>query len=452
MVSEEAQGKSTYLKDLGGGLILRQATAEDVEPLTAFNARVHRQEGSNTPEERVGTWTRDLLTRPHPTFSVGDFTLVEDLNKKTIVSTLGLISQTWSYAGIQFKVGRPELVGTDPEYREKGLIRAQFDVIHRWSLDRGEMVQGITGIPYYYRLFGYEMVLELGGGRVGFKPQIPKLEGDEPYQLRPAEESDLPFLAELYSLANQRYLVSCVRNEDVWQYELNGKSPQNVNYSEIRIIDSQSDGAVGYVIHPPYRWGAMIPATSYEIMPGISWDSVTPTVIRYLQTTGEAYPTEDGKDQALDAFGFWLGSEHPVYKVIPDKLPRIRHPYAWYLRVPDLPGFLRHISPQLEKRLGDSPMVGHTGEIKITFYTSSGLRLVFEKGRLVGIEEWKTEPNRNSGDAGFPELTFLQLLFGYRDLSELKYAFADCWARGDQVAAILDILFPKMASQVWPVS
>lgn len=451
MVSEEAQTKNSYLQDLGGGLVLRQATAEDGESLTAFNAQVHRQEGSNTPEERVGEWTRELMTRSHPTFSTGDFTLVEDINKKAIVSSLALISQTWSYAGIQFKVGRPELVGTDPEYRGKGLIRAQFDVIHRWSHERGEMVQGITGIPYYYRLFGYEMGLELGGGRVGFKPQIPKLEGEEPYQLRPAEESDIPFLAKLYSLANQRYLVSCVRNEELWQYELSGKSPQNVNYLEIRIIESQISGAVGYVIHPAYRWGAMMPATSYEIIPGISWDSVTPTVIRYLITTGEAYPTENGKAQDLDAFGFWLGSEHPVYKVIPDKLPRIRHPYAWYLRVPDLTGFLRLISPELEKRLTNSPMVGHSGEIKITFYTS-GIRLVFEKGRLVGIEEWKPEPHRHSGEAGFPELTFLQLLFGYRDLSELKYAFADCWTRGDQASALLDILFPKKASQVWPVS
>jgi hypothetical protein len=96
-------------------------------------------------------------------------------------------------------------------------------------------------------------------------------------------------------------------------------------------------------------------------------------------------------------------------------------------------------------------MVGHTGELILTFY-ESGLRLVFEAGRLVGIEEWKPVPDWQSGDAGFPKLTFLQLVFGYRTLTELKFAFADCWTKDDQAAVLLDILFPKKASRVWPIS
>lgn len=451
MMNNGSQREGSLIKDLGDGLILRRAGPADADELPKFNARIHQDEGSKKPDERVSMWTRDLMTRPHPTFKASDFIVVEDVNSKAIVSTSGLISQTWSYAGIEFQAGRPELIGTDPEYRNRGLVRAQFEVIHRWSAEKGEMVQGITGIPYYYRLFGYEMALNLGGGRVGFKPQIPELKGDEPYRMRPAGESDLPFLVELGTISNQRYLVSCVRDENMWSYELNGKSPKNVNSVLIRIIESKSEGAVGYVVHPPYRWGTMMATTSYEIKPGVSWAAVTPTVVRYLQSTGESYSTEDGKDVDFEAFGFWLGSEHPVYQVIPERLSRIRHPYAWYLRVPDLTGFLALIAPELEKRLMESPMVGHSGEVKITFY-GDGIRLVFEKGRLVGIEAWKPEPTPNSGDAGFPDLTFTQLLFGYRDLNELKYAFADCWAKEDQVAVLLDFLFPKKVSQIWPLS
>jgi len=447
-----SQREKPYIKDLGGGLILRQANPADVEHLAVFNARIHHREDSKEPDYRVGMWTRDLVNYPHPTFSISDFTLVENINSGRIVSTVGLISQSWSYAGIQFKVGRPELVGTDPDYREKGLVRAQFEVIHQWSAERNEMVQGITGIPYYYRLFGYEMAMELGGGRVGYKPLIPKLEADdEPYRLRSAEDSDIPFLVDLNTQTNQRYLVSCVRDENLWQYELSGRNLQNVNYSMVKIIESHTEGAVGYVVHPPYRWGAMMPLTSYEIKPGLSWASVTPTVIRYLQAVGEEYPTEDGKEMNFGAFGFWLGSEHPVYHVIPDKLPRIRAPYAWYLRVPDLPLFIRHIAAELEARLETSPMVGHTGELKLSFY-ESGLSLVFEAGCLVGTDKWNPLPDRHSGDACFPKLTFLQLVFGYRSLGELKFAFADCWTKDEQAAVLLEILFPKRASQVWPIS
>ena len=33
-------------------------------------------------------------------------------------------------------------------------------------------------------------------------------------------------------------------------------------------------------------------------------------------------------------------------------------PYAWYVRVPDMPAFLRHIAPVLEARLGG---IDHAG-------------------------------------------------------------------------------------------
>ena len=52
------------------------------------------------------------------------------------------------------------------------------------------------------------------------------------------------------------------------------------------------------------------------------------------------------------------------------------------------------------------------------------------------------------GAAAFPDLTFLQLLFGYRSFEELQYAFADC----DEAQALLTALFPKQASGVWPVA
>ena len=151
--------QQTILRDLGNGLILRCATPEDAEALAVFNGKIHGE--NELDAQRVSAWTRDLLSRPHPTLRPSDFTIVEETSTGTIVSSLNLIPQTWSYEGIEFNVGRPELVGTDPAYRHKGIVRAQFEEIHRWSAERGELVQGITGIPYYYRLFGYEMAMNL---------------------------------------------------------------------------------------------------------------------------------------------------------------------------------------------------------------------------------------------------------------------------------------------------
>jgi len=133
---------------LGDGLILRRSTAEDADALADFNAQIHSDEGPEKPDEKVWAWTHDLMARPHPTFRASDFTLVEESRSRKIVSAMNLIPQTWTYAGIPINVGRPELVGTLPEYRHRGLVRKQFDIIHQWSVENGDLLQAITGIPY----------------------------------------------------------------------------------------------------------------------------------------------------------------------------------------------------------------------------------------------------------------------------------------------------------------
>jgi hypothetical protein len=380
---------------------------------------------------------------------------VENTRTGEIVSSLNLISQTWAYEGIPFKVGRPELVGTLPEYRNRGLVRAQFDVIHRWSAERGELVQAITGIPYYYRLFGYEMAMDLGGGKIGYKWGVPVLpEGkQEPYNIRPAAEADIPFLARVYNASQARMTVSCLWDEELWRYEISGKSPRNVNRYEVRIIETVANGQpVGYIMHPFQAWwDTTMVAVQYELDSGVPWTEVTPSVVRYLYSTGEKYAEAEGKKDKFSGFGFFMGPEHPVYNLLSLSLVQERKSYAWYLRVPDMPDFLRLIAPALENRLAASPLAGMSREVKVTFY-KSGVRIVLEKGRITTVESWKPVAVGHEGDIAFPGLTFLQLLFGYRTFDEVHHAFPDCFSWQEDVIALVNVLFPRRPACVIPVS
>jgi len=70
---------------------------------------------------------------------------------------------------------------------------------------------------------------------------------------------------------------------------------------------------------------------------------------------------------------------------------------------------------------------------------------------LAAVEPW--QPSREQeGDAAFPGQTFLQLVFGYRSLEELRHAFAECWVAGDEAREVLTGLFPKQGSDTWPVA
>ena len=65
-------------------------------------------------------------------------------------------------------------------------------------------------------------------------------------------------------------------------------------------------------------------------------------MLRYLRARGEAYQERAGS-RPWEGITFALGAEHPVYRAIPDRLPRTARPYAYYLRVPDLPAFVSFV-------------------------------------------------------------------------------------------------------------
>lgn len=435
------------IRDLGDGLILRHASMEDADALAQFNGEIHAE--NEIDRLHLMAWTRDLLTRPHPTLVPEDFTIIEEASTGKIVSSLNLIPQIWSYEGIEFGVGRPELVGTLPEYRGRGLVRIQFDEVHRWSAERGHRVQAITGIPYFYRQFGYEMAIDLDGRRFGFEAQVPKLkEGEEePYRVRLARESDLDFISKTYDETRKRNMIVCERTPEIFHFEL-GRQDVEHAFAQTCVIEDKAGELVGYLIHLCFVSDGSIASIFYELKPGASWLDVTPSVVRYLWQTGQEYAERDGN--ACVKFGFVLGEKHPVYDAIKDRLIKLYGSYAWYVRVPDLPGFLNHIKPVFEKRLTESIAPEYSREVKISFYRD-GLRIVIEHGLIKTIESWKPVP-KDEGDIAFPNLTFLQMLFGYRSYEELHYAFPDCWCESDEISTLLNILFPKNHSRILPIA
>lgn len=431
------------LRDLGSGLVMRRATSEDADALCEFNADIHGEDERD--RKGVAAWTRDLLTRPHATFQPGDFLLVEEISTGRIISALCLIPQTWSYEGIEFGVGRPELVGTLPEFRGRGLIRTQFEEVHRWSAERGLMVQAITGIPYYYRQFGYEYALNLNRWHMG--SIVPELKAGEleKYWIRPARESDIPFLMSVYEYGTSRGMVRVKWTAQHWHNQLYELSEENIHRLEFRIIErAGTQEPIGYFAQSPTLGSTGARAFHYELKPGISWLEVTPYVIRYMWNTGQEYGRRENR--TCTTFSFLLGAEHPAYDTLGNSVVTNGQPYAWYVRVPDVVGFLDHIKPVLEKRLADSIACGHSGEYLIGMYPK-GIRLIVENGRIT-FEPWKPD-HADQGNAGFPMLTFLKILFGYRSFEELKYAFPDCWWSDESTRVMVNILFPKRNSSLY---
>ncbi|HKJ26305.1 MAG TPA: hypothetical protein VJ965_01590, partial [Anaerolineales bacterium] len=64
------------------------------------------------------------------------------------------------------------------------------------------------------------------------------------------------------------------------------------------------------------------------------------------------------------------------------------------------------------------------------------------------IEPWE-KPHFEGASANFPELTFLQLLFGFRDVQALENAYPDIYYEHEFAKPLLNALFPAKPSNVF---
>ena len=216
------------------------------------------------------------------------------------------------------------------------------------------------------------------------------------------------------------------------------------------MIVDRTGAAVGYVAAAPVRRGPALLIENLELYPHVNWAQVMPDLLRELAQLAARTPQRtaagQGSEPAIE-LAFNLGRAHPLYDVLGAKLAaRYEPPDGWYVRVADVPAFLKRVGPVLEARLASSPLVGYTGDLKIDFYRG-GLRLAFEQGKLMSAEPWQEAPYGDECHAHFPPLIFLQLLLGYRSLDELYAYFQDVWPK-DEARLLLNTLFPKQPSWV----
>lgn len=437
-----------FIRALGDGLVLRRSGPADRVRLAEFHANTLLMADETPPLDRIYYFLLDLLGGAHPSAQPGAFLYVEDTATGKVVSSVGLLSAQWTFDGVPVAVGHPDMVSTDPAFRRRGLVAAQMAEVHAWSARQGHLMQVIPGIPWYYRQFGYEYALNMEGGRIAYRANVPSLpEGvEEPFTLRPVAEADLPLLDTLYAQATARSLVAVERDAAFWRFDAFGRHDQSGMASHHYVVTSPAAPArpLGVVVVARKLWGGRLGVRFLEIAPGTPLVEVAPSLLRALDTLGTQTAARSG--ETYEGIELELGEEHPLYVTAPEALPGVLKPYAWYVRIPDLPRFLTAVAPALQRRLAASPQAGWRGNLRLSFYRG-GVSLRGENGCLVA-EPWQPA-HAEDGDALFPDLTFLKLLMGYRSLADLEYAYPDCSIASPAARALLPVLFPPRYSHIW---
>ena len=268
----------------------------DIEPLAQFNGRIHGDHGFS---EFVAQWTREFASPSHPTCGPDNVTIVEDTTTGQIVSSMCLIPQTWTFDGMPFPVGRPEAVGTDPAYRRRGLVRAQFDVLHAKSDASGHLVQGITGIPWYYRQFDYEYAIDLDGGRCVYPALIvPLKDGEtEAYRFRAGDAGrsaagDGAVRSGLCPIAGGLSAFG----SGVAAHRTSTACHPQCHIRVLIIIETDDGRAIGVIrTSRELSWRGMFPVRMFNVIEGQSLRAVLPSALRWLKTEAEAVATAQQK-------------------------------------------------------------------------------------------------------------------------------------------------------------
>ena len=382
---------------------VRVGRAEDADGIVALVAdRIGEEDG---PEAR--------LTLDDPRFGPGGWTVA--VADDRVVSTLGLFPAVTQIGSERVQSAVIEFVATAKAFEGRGLVRRQLDLAHQRSLVRGDLVQWMVGIPYFYRRFGYEYAVPTPD-TIEMQPPLPGAATD--LDSREAVQTDLDSITSLQSHMAASAHVVAEHDPLMWSWLIDSPVYRvvlalraNEPVAMLRIYVDDDD-------HFLLDVAASDPATFRALVGHACSPKGTTTLV-----------TRPGLDDLTAGLG---DQEHDGY--------------AYYTRVPDLAGLLTAIRPELNARLLASDLHTSDGELLLSVYRES-YRFPIEDGVLGDpVAGGTVQAPVSQGGSGIPPDLISHLLLGPAGALELEQRNADVLL-GKQ-RELMHVLFPPQTVDV----
>ncbi len=166
----------------------------------------------------------------------------------------------------------------------------------------------------------------------------------EPYQLAPRDPmDDIPFIMPLYDRRCADSLIACPSPASEWRRGLELTAADSNPFNDIFIIETPDARSIGYVTILYELWDGQFRIDELNLIEGQSYRAVLPTILRWVKPIAEAAANDQHTE--LKALYFMFGEQHPLYDAAPDRFQKIKPPYAWYVRVPDMAKFINALAP-----------------------------------------------------------------------------------------------------------
>ena len=415
-----------YVESLGNNLVLKSVSTEDeIVRLGAFNERIHG--------EGLDAMTQQLI-RNHPLTHPDHWLFIEEETSRKIVSALCLIPWTWQYEDVALKAGEMGIVGTLEEYRNRGLIRALDKRFKTMLKEGGFHLSHIQGIPYFYRLLGYEYALALDGGWHLRLDQVPDElpPNAQGYNFRQATTADIPTLQRLHDDAVSGLAIHSPRSAEIWHYLLT-HNPHTEYAAQFWLVMDESNQPVAY-----------FKVLKYGFTNGLNIEEASNlSHAAALAALGKIKAI--AKEREKPFIRLYPCEGHTLLRCAQAWGAQDTGRYQWQILIPDEAHLLREIAPVLERRIANSPFAGLDETVTINLFRHA-IALTFKAGRITSVENVGFQPWGNG--LAIPPNVFVPLALGYRSLKELQAAYPDVSVWG-QNQFLVDVLFPKMTSHIY---
>jgi len=392
---------------LPDGLLPRAAQPADLDQIAAL--LTDRGEAADAVDHR--------LIVEDPDAGWESCAVVVDADR--VVSTVTVLDETLILDGLEIPAGQVELVATDRAYEGRGLVRALMGWAHQRSAARGHVVQVMIGIPYFYRLFGYQYVIPMPHTRqvVAAPP------ADDGYVVRRAAMDDIAMMASLQDAEQKAYELWMPHSAPCWRWlcARDGSSQLLVERDAIpvataRITPPDEDILIGEV-------AATEPEAALALV----------TYAQSLDGDRELAVKERPGSVAGEALDPFLA-------------PRPAEAEAYYVRVGDPVTLLDHLRRVLSARLAGSGLGDGDGEILLSFF-GSHVRMPYRDGAIVGIHAGGAmQAPGSAGGAGIAPDLIGGLLFGPHGIAGLAERHPDVYP--GQRADLMRALFPPIAADL----
>ncbi len=433
-----------YTHTLPDGNTVRWARPSDVQGYIDLCANVFKDSAESEYNRYVAKYCRDMTSTYHPLSSANELAVVVNAAQEVVAGAV-LMRVMMNYAGIDMIIGKPEVVATHPEYRSRGYIREIFKLLHARSHARGDLLQGITGVPYIYERLGYHYAVDYEQRTTVHFTSQQHTTSTPAIHVRRATINEYAQFAELYDTERRarNQLITTPIDFAFFKYLLEDNTSIHTWMPTLICIPDTGD-VIGFLLLNKAKVDNKFIIYGLGLKPGYPLAQYLPAIINATAQYRSLITLRHTQDETINGIVFDLDASHPGHHI----LRSVSHTtydegYTWYIRVPDVSALLQRIRPVIEQRVATSEYRGLTHQLDVSLYDAS---LVFrwEKGSLRDISQ-HAHPKGASATNRYTLPLLLKQIFGRNSYAEMRRWHHEL-ARTAYDGALLDTMFPKQAS------